>query len=229
MRLSLKIHKNTPKISNYSLLGCLDQTWCTPIPLERKVSTVRDFYQAFHDASTLPIQTCTVCYRKSMEKELRQVAWETWACDYVGRVDGAAFSCRSCFPLGESSSACEECTRWLARGSLSPAAQLHIRLGCEHLYPDELKGLTPIEEKLIGLSSCYGFITRYSIPDGKRQSVKYPRHIRGHITVFPNNVKELATKVLPHPLVRAMEEVHVSWQGAEKPAPSDLSALLSVR
>ncbi|KAM4067928.1 PIF1-like helicase [Hirsutella rhossiliensis] len=41
-----------------------DQTWCTPIPLERKVSTVRDFYQAFHDASTLPIRTCMVCYRK---------------------------------------------------------------------------------------------------------------------------------------------------------------------
>jgi hypothetical protein len=26
-----------------------------------------------------------------------------------------------------------------------------------------------------------------------------------------------------------MEEIHVSWQGLEKPAPSDLSALLSVR
>ncbi|KAM4061842.1 hypothetical protein HRG_013391 [Hirsutella rhossiliensis] len=41
-----------------------DQTWCTPIPHDRKVSTVRDFYQAFHDASTLPIRTCMMCYRK---------------------------------------------------------------------------------------------------------------------------------------------------------------------
>ncbi|KAM6506308.1 hypothetical protein FSOLCH5_013298 [Fusarium solani] len=97
------------------------------------------------------------------------------------------------------------------------------------MFPDELKGLTPIEEKLIALNSCYGFVTRYSIPGGQRQTVRYPRHVKGHITVFPNNVQELATKVLPHPLVRVMDEIYVSWQGAEKPGPSDLSSLLSVR
>ncbi|KAI8649752.1 Helitron-like-N domain-containing protein [Fusarium keratoplasticum] len=97
------------------------------------------------------------------------------------------------------------------------------------MFPDELKGLTPVEEKLISLNSCYGFVTRYSIPGGQKQAVKYPRHVKGHITVFPNNVQELATKVLPHPLVQVMDEIHVSWQGAEKPAPRDLSGLLSVR
>ncbi|XP_044714555.1 PIF1 protein [Hirsutella rhossiliensis] len=35
-------------------------------------------------------------------------------------------------------------------------------------------------------------------------------------------------QVLPHPL-QALDEIHVSWQGVEKPAPSDLSSLLSVR
>lgn len=131
--------------------------------------------------------------------------------------------------MGSNISSCGECVRHLKRSSPSPAAQLHCRLGCEHMFPDELKGLTPVEEKLIALNSCYGFITRYSIPDGKRQGVEYPRHIKGHITVFPNNVQELVTKVLPHPLVTVMEEIHVSWHGAEKPAPSDLSALFSVR
>ncbi|KAM4064173.1 ATP-dependent DNA helicase PIF1 [Hirsutella rhossiliensis] len=97
------------------------------------------------------------------------------------------------------------------------------------MFPDELKGLTPVEEKLISLNSCYGFVTRYSIPGGQRQAVRYPRHVKGHITVFPNNVQELARKVLPHPLLQTMDEIHVSWQGAEKPAPSDLSGLLSVR
>ncbi|XP_044714668.1 ATP-dependent DNA helicase PIF1 [Hirsutella rhossiliensis] len=82
---------------------------------------------------------------------------------------------------------------------------LHGRLGCEHAYPDELKDLTPLEEKLISLNSCYGFVTKYSIPGGHRQSV------------------------LPHPLVRVMDEIHVSWQGAERPGPRDLSGLLSVR
>ncbi|XP_044715322.1 PIF1-like helicase domain-containing protein [Hirsutella rhossiliensis] len=73
------------------------------------------------------------------------------------------------------------------------------------------QGLTPVEEKLIALNSCYGF------------------HVKGHITVFPNNVQELATNVLPHPLVRVMDEIHVSWQGAVRPTPSDMSSLLSVR
>ncbi|KAM4067068.1 PIF1 protein [Hirsutella rhossiliensis] len=77
------------------------------------------------------------------------------------------------------------------------------------MFPDELKGLTLVEEKLVSLNSCYG-------------------HVKGHITVFPNNVQELATKVLRTPL-QALDEIHVSWQGVEKPAPSDLSSLLSVR
>ncbi|KAL6359150.1 hypothetical protein LRP88_07367 [Fusarium phalaenopsidis] len=100
---------------------------------------------------------------------------------------------------------------------------------CEHMFPEELKGLTPVEEKLIALNSCYGFITKYSIPEGHRQKVRYPRHVKGHITVFPNNVQELATRVLPHPILKVMDDIHVSWQGPEKPVPSDLSALLSVR
>ncbi|XP_044715267.1 ATP-dependent DNA helicase PIF1 [Hirsutella rhossiliensis] len=130
-----------------------DQTWCTPIPHDRKVSTVRDFYQAFHDASTLPIRTCMMCYRKRR-------------------------------PL----------TIFMP----------------ELLSRRRARGLTLVEEKLVSLNSCYG-------------------HVKGHITVFPNNVQELATKVLPHPLLQALDEIHVSWQGVEKPAPSDLSSLLSVR
>jgi hypothetical protein len=97
------------------------------------------------------------------------------------------------------------------------------------MFPEELKDLTPVEEKLIALNSCYGFIIKHSIADGHRQSTKYPRHVKGHITVFPNNVQELVTKVLPHPLLKVMDEIHVSWQGPEKPEPSDLAVLLSVR
>ena len=97
------------------------------------------------------------------------------------------------------------------------------------MFPDELKGLTPVEEKLIALNSCYGFITKYSLPEGRRQSTRYPKHVKGHITVFPNNVQDLVSNVLPHPLLKVMDEIHVSWQGSEKPAPADLSALLSVR
>jgi hypothetical protein len=117
----------------------------------------------------------------------------------------------------------------LRRGGLSPAAHLHSRLSYEHIFPDELKGLTLVEEKLIALNSCYGFITRYSIPGGPRQNLRYLRHVKGHITVFPNNVQELVTKVLPHPFLQVIDEIHISWQGANKPGPSDLSSLLSVK
>ncbi|XP_044714719.1 ATP-dependent DNA helicase PIF1 [Hirsutella rhossiliensis] len=55
-------------------------------------------------------------------------------------------------------------------------------------------GLTPVEEKLISLNSCYG---------------SWPKCSRTPL--------------------QALDEIHISWQGAEKPAPSDLSSLLSVR
>ncbi|KAM4062082.1 PIF1 protein [Hirsutella rhossiliensis] len=132
-----------------------------PIPHDRKVSTVRDFYQAFHDASTLPIRTCMMCYRKRRPLTI-----------------------------------------------FMPELLSRRRARVAHV-PDELKGLTLVEEKLVSLNSCYGFVTRYSIPGGQRQA-------------------ELATKVLPHPLLQALDEIHVSWQGVEKPAPSDLSSLLSI-
>ncbi|KAM4064088.1 PIF1 protein [Hirsutella rhossiliensis] len=73
------------------------------------------------------------------------------------------------------------------------------------MFPDELKGLTPVEEKLISLNSCYG-------------------HVRGHITVFPNNVQELATKVLPHPFASTVRDPHLvagrGEAGTERPVES---------
>ncbi|KAM4064151.1 PIF1-like helicase [Hirsutella rhossiliensis] len=200
-----------------------EQTWCAPVPRERQVRTVRRFYRAFHDAGTLPIATCTLCYRKRAKGELRETAWEGWSRSSVAGGGRSPFGCQTCFPEGRPVPVCAECARWAGREGASPAMHLHGRLGCEHAHPDELKDLTPLEEKLISLNSCYGFVTKYSIPGGHRQSVRYPRHVKGHITVFPNDVQGLAANVLPHPLLRVMDEIHVSWQGAERPGPRDLS------
>lgn len=205
------------------------QAWCAPVPDSRKVSTVQEFYKAFHDKSTLQIYMCMICYRKCARAELEDVDWDQWMASPIGKPDGSPFRCCACFPVGEKIPACADCLRQLGRGVLSPAAQVHSRLGCEHMFPDELKELTPVEEKLIALNSCYGFITKYSVSEGHRQGVTYPRHVKGHITVFPNNVQEVATRVLPHPLLKVMDDIHVSWQGPEKPVPRDLTALLSVR
>ncbi|PCD21946.1 hypothetical protein AU210_015749 [Fusarium oxysporum f. sp. radicis-cucumerinum] len=207
----------------------LDKEWCTPVPQERKLSTVQAFYSAFHDTETLPIWTCAVCYRKCGKSELEDVSWDQWESSSVEKRDGSPLTCRKCFPIGGRILACPECVSCLMRDCLSAAARLHVGLGCEHMFPEELKGLTLVEEKLISLNSCYGFITKYNIVDGQRQGAAYPKHVKGHITVFPNNVQELVTRVLPHPLVQVMDEIHVSWHGAQKPYPSDLSRLLSVR
>jgi hypothetical protein len=206
-----------------------DQTWCTPVSHERKVKTVEEFYKAFHDVRTLPVLTCMFCYRKHSRTELEYVEWDWWVANTIEKRDGSPFKCVQCFPVGQKILGCADCVRHLGRGALSAAARLHTQLGCEHMFPDELKDLTPVEEKLIALNSCYGFITKYSRPDGHRQSARYPKHIKGHITVFPNSVQELAENVLPHPLLKVLNEIHVSWQGSKKPVPSDLSTLLSVR
>ena len=63
---------------------------------------------------------------------------------------------------------CREYLRYLGKGVLSPAAYLHIRLGCEHTFPDVPKGLIVVEEKLIALNSYYSLITKYSAPDGRK-------------------------------------------------------------
>jgi hypothetical protein len=206
-----------------------EHAWCAPIPSARKVSTVQKFYKAFHDKNTLPTYTCKICYLKFCQAELQEVSWDVWTVSHIEKRNDSPFKCSRCFPVGQDILACEDCVKHLRRGNLSRAAQLHSQLGCEHMFPDELKGLTPVEEKLIALNSCYGFLTKYSVPKGQRQNATYPKHVKGHITVFPNNVQELVTNVLPHPLLRVMDEIHVSWQGKEKPAPSDLSALLSVQ
>ncbi|KAF1807904.1 hypothetical protein P152DRAFT_469266 [Eremomyces bilateralis CBS 781.70] len=189
-----------------------DRAWCARIPTRTKVNTVQEFYKAFHDVNTLPILTCMLCYGNPIEKR-----------------QDSPFQCVKCFPIGKSIYGCDSCVKHLGKDSLSPAAQLHDRLGCEHMFPDELKDLTPIEEKLIALNSCYGFIAQYSIPNGPRQGIRYGRHVKGHITVFPNNVQELVANVLPHPLLKVIDEIHVSWLGSDKPVLSDLSVLLSVR
>lgn len=203
--------------------------WCEPVPHERKVATVREFYKAFHDVRTLAVHTCTICYRKFAMAELEEFESDQSMLADPCVNHGAQFRCVECFASGKPVFGCSECVKSLERGVLSPAAHVHGRMRCEHAYPDALKDLTPVEEKLIALNSCYGFITKYNVVKGFRESATYPKHVKGHITVFPSNAQQLVTRVLPHPLLKVMDEIHVSWQGAEKPAPKDLSLLLSVR
>lgn len=131
------------------------------------MSTVEEFYKAFHDIRTMPIHTCIICYRKFAKAELEEIDWGWWVSRPVEKRENSPFAYGQCFPVGERILGCSDCVRYLGRGALSPAGQLHSRLGCEHMFPDELKNLTPVEEKLIALNSCYGFITKYSVLGGE--------------------------------------------------------------
>jgi len=103
--------------------------WCTAIPDSRKVSTVQEFYKAFHNKRTLPIHTCMFCYRKCARTELEDIGWDQWMASPIAKSGGSPFQCRACFPAGEKISGCTDCLRQMQSGVLSPAGQLHSRLG----------------------------------------------------------------------------------------------------
>jgi hypothetical protein len=85
----------------------------------------------------------------------------------------------------------------------------HLRY--EHMFMAEIRGLEAAAQRHVALSSSYRFITRYRIPDGWRQILEYSKHVRGHITVFPNKVQAV-TKSAPHITLQIMDETHVPWQ-----------------
>lgn len=205
--------------------------WCKKVPRQRQVATAQAFYRDFHNTSTLPLYTCRLCYCKVEQKVLREVSWTSWVTSAIPKTLQSPLACSECFSPTTPIEVCSKCIDKLDRGALTSAGQLHCHLQCDHVYPPDLQELTLLEEKLISLNSCYGWIISYTVPDkgSTKQSLQYPRHVKGHITVFPNSVQDIITKVLPHPLVKVLEDVYVSWHGREKPAPRDLSKLLSVR
>ena len=204
--------------------------WCEPVSLETKVETVQSFYKDFHNEASMPIANCQICARKVTEDSLTEVDARTWEGSCFGTLRSRVHRCRQCFPEGEGVAACPDCVKSIANNQPQDAAIIHTLLGCEHVYPPELSDLTAVEERTIALNAPYGYLSSFRVSRAfRRRELNYPRHVKGHITVFPNNVEDLATRVLPHPLVRVMQDIHVSWQGPDKPLPEDLSTLLSVR
>ena len=120
------------------------------------------------------------------------------------------FSYLSYFISSKSILGCVECIKDLKRRTLSSIAIIHNQLRCEHAYLDELKDLLLIKEKLIALNSYYNFIIKYNISKDHRENATYPKHVKGYITVFLNNIQELAIRILPYPLVKVIDEIYVS-------------------
>lgn len=103
------------------------QTWCTPMSYERKVKATENFYNAFHDARTLPILTCKSCYRKHSRAELEEVEWDRWVESAIEKRDKSPFKCVHYFapppaPSGTKIDGCADPVRYLGRVILCPAA-----------------------------------------------------------------------------------------------------------
>ena len=207
--------------------------WCNPIPAQRKVGTVQSFLTAFHDENTMEIATCSVCYMKKKPQDLDHDDWKKAIPAEIQSVLTSLLACQMCFPKGDGEAVvpiCFTCRAAFDRHRVPDTCMgstMHI--GCEHRYPNELRDLTPLEEKLISLNVAYGFITKFNVQSGQQTGPTYRKHIVGHISVFPNDVESLAATILPHPLVSTLDQVHVIWTGLERPRPLDVSKLLSVR
>jgi hypothetical protein len=211
-----------------------NREWCKPIADDIKHSTVRTFLQNFYDDKTLPISHCVVCYQKMAPDDLSLARWRRWHCkvDELSSVFADIFQCEQCFPRAEGSkvSVCSSCTASLGRGMVPKECLVNnIYIGCEHKYPEVLKNLSPAEEFLISLNKAYGFFARFRKDKTNATGTYYRRHVKGHITVFPGDVENIVTTILPHSLLDRLDEIHVSWSGAEKPKPRDVTKLLKVR
>ncbi|XP_044718673.1 uncharacterized protein HRG_07238 [Hirsutella rhossiliensis] len=101
-----------------------------------------------------------------------------------------------------------------------------MAIGCEHRYPEELDDLSPVEERLIALHAPFGYITKFTVDNKTRSGISYRKHVKGHIVV-PN--KWMILYGSSHPLLQAIENIHVSWSGPAKPGSADVRHLLQVR
>jgi Helitron helicase-like domain at N-terminus len=227
--LRLEAHVNS--LYDQKVYHSSSKSWCDPIPIERKVETVQSFLKEMMDEDDLQTETCVVCYMKKSLNELTSISWRSEFSAPMREQLEPILRCENCFPRNDSLvTVCKICLKSIKRRKIPKTCTgNNMYVGCEHLFPVALENLTPIEEKLIGINASYGYITKFNVNKTKIEGVTYRKHVKGHITVFPNDIDKLASTVLPHPLLATLENVHVIWTGPNKPCPEDVSKLLSVR
>ncbi|RSL80314.1 hypothetical protein CEP52_017409 [Fusarium oligoseptatum] len=208
------------------------RSWCKEVPVALQVETTKSFYEAFTDERTLPISHCIFCYRKFPPARITIIQWRKYLAPQLLQATAALQQCERCLPSNGDTPVdiCLECRGCFEKGKLPKACSVNnMDIGCEHRYPGELDGLSPVEERLIALQAPFGYITKFTVDNKTPSGVSYRKHVKGHIVVFPNNVDDLVATVLPHPLLQTIENIHVSWSGANRPSPSEVGTLLQVR
>lgn len=207
-------------------------SWCDPVPLCVEVEAVQDFIQASFDPTTLPTERCSFCYLRKAPADLSPCLWQRVLDEDLKEIFSYKLQCRSCFPSTEPATAvpaCDVCLKAIQDKQVPLACSSELRwLPCQHQYPDVIRDLTFLEERLITVNIPYACVTRFEAMP-RRRNVQYRKHVRGHVSVFVGDLEGTARDVLPHPLVRSLEYVHVIWTGPHRPPPTDVSRLLAVR
>jgi hypothetical protein len=212
------------------------EAWCEPVTRGTQLAAIQSFYHAMHDDETMDLEHCVMCGLQKAAVNIRQLSWSTFYSlyeqvrDYLQPAEQEHFSCMRCFPRsGADIAICQGCEQALKQRKVPRSCQVNmLLLRCEHRYPAELRNLSPVEERLIGLYQACGWITKFQIDVEKGTSGRYRKLKKGHVTVFPNDVEGLACNVLPHPLTSELERIHVCFVAPRKPVPKDTEFVLAV-
>ncbi len=179
------------------------------MPIERKIDTVQAFLKAFHDENSIEIATYSICYVQKRPQDLEKTNWKKAVPKEIRTTISGILGYQRCFPEGDGEVRVPICLSYQAAFDLGKVLEVCIEstmlIGCEYRYPDVLRDITPLEEKLISLNTMYGVITKFNIRRGQLTGPTYRKYVAGHITVFPNKIETLATIILPHPLIKALD------------------------
>ena len=178
-----------------------ENEWCSPVPDTVKASAILSFWNETLSEDFLPIHYCVICQIKYPRTDL---ALKVWRCLIPTELDQTFYPrtrCAICFPTDDGAEVlcCTSCSTSLQQYEIPRECQVNqLSIPCEHLYPAELSCLTPVEEKLIAIGISYCFITKFHIdPESQKlTNVNYRKLVKGHITVFSNDVVGVS-RILP--------------------------------
>lgn len=115
------------------------RSWCNQVPRSLQVEASKSFYEAFSNASTLPISHCVFCYKMQAPCQLVAIQWKRLLTPSLMHATRALQQCRKCLPpqVGVEVNVCFECHSSLGDGRLPKTCRVNnMDIRCEHRYPE---------------------------------------------------------------------------------------------
>ncbi len=209
-----------------------DGEWCKPVPDKMKAAAILDFWRETQSEDLLPLHYCVICQIKYPRSSLAFKVWRDLIPTQLFQTFYPRIQCVICFPIDDSAEilCCTDCSSSLQEYRIPRDCQVNqLSIPCDHLYPKELSCLTPVEEKLIAIGVSYCLVTKFHIdPESQKPTnVSYRKLVKGHVTVFANDIVGVS-RILPPSINDVAEQIRVIWVGPNTPKPKDISSLMSV-